>query len=139
MKCGITTFRTRIKGLLENVGFSMGPGNSIYAHCDWLSMSNEEHGRFRLLDMDNTRLMGTARLQAELAIRAGKVVYDLNGFSMDAWDDPHTSSNPQMASHWTGFRPRPPLPEQVHPRMSKSKEASGCFSTAPAAKPLYWV
>ena len=37
------------------------------------------------------------------------MVYDLNGISMDLWNQEHPSSNPQMANHWTSFRPRPPL------------------------------
>jgi dihydroorotase len=60
--------------------------------------------------------MGDTRLDCELTIRAGKIVYDLNGISMDMWNQLHPSSNPQMANHWTSFRPRPPLPGQVVPR-----------------------
>jgi dihydroorotase len=60
--------------------------------------------------------MADTRLEDELTIRAGKVVYDLNGLSMDMWNDQHPSSNPQVANHWTDFRPRPPLAEQITPR-----------------------
>jgi dihydroorotase len=88
---------------------------SVGAPAD-VAVLSEEHGRFGYLDMDNTKLMADTRLICELTIRAGKVVYDLNGLSMDAWNDEHPSSNPQMASHWTVFRPRPPLPEQITPR-----------------------
>lgn len=88
---------------------------SVGAPAD-VAVLSEEHGRFGYLDMDNTKLMADTRLICELTIRAGKVVYDLNGLSMDAWNDEHPSSNPQMASHWTEFRARPPLPEQITPR-----------------------
>jgi dihydroorotase len=81
-----------------------------------VAVLSEEHGKFGFLDMDNTKLTADTRLEDELTIRAGKVVYDLNGLSMDMWNDSHPSSNPQMASHWTEFRPRPALPEQLTPR-----------------------
>ena len=88
---------------------------SVGAPAD-VAVLSEEHGKFGYLDMDNTRLAADTRILCELTIRAGKVVYDLNGISMDAWDNVHPSSDPQMASHWTDFRPRPPLPEQITPR-----------------------
>jgi dihydroorotase len=66
--------------------------------------------------MDNTKLTADTRIEDQLTIRAGKVVYDLNGLSMDMWNAPQPSSNPQMATHWTEFRPRPALPEQITPR-----------------------
>jgi dihydroorotase len=88
---------------------------SVGAPAD-VAVLNEEHGKFGFLDMDNTKLMADTRLEDELTIRAGKVVYDLNGLSMDMWNDQHPSSNPQVANHWTEFRPRPPLAEQITPR-----------------------
>ncbi len=94
---------------------------SVGAPAD-VAILSEEHGKFGFLDLDNTKMMGNTRLVCELTIRAGKVVYDLNGISMDAWDDLHASSNPQMASHWTDFRPRPPLPEQLTPRQPAAQQ-----------------
>lgn len=88
---------------------------SVGAPAD-VAVLSEEHGKFGFLDMENTKLMGDTRLQCELTIRAGKVVYDLNGISMDAWNDLKPSSDPQMANHWTEFRPHPPLPDQLTPR-----------------------
>lgn len=85
-----------------------------------VAVLSEEHGKFGFLDMDNTKLMGNTRLICQLTIRAGKVVYDLNGISMDMWNQVHPSSNPQMASHWTEFRPRPPLPQQLTPQQPMS-------------------
>ncbi|HTZ58923.1 MAG TPA: amidohydrolase/deacetylase family metallohydrolase [Acidobacteriaceae bacterium] len=81
-----------------------------------VAVLSESHGKFGFLDMDNTKLAADTRLECELTIRAGRVVYDLNGISMDAWNEEHPSSNPQMANHWTEFRPRPPLPDQITPR-----------------------
>jgi dihydroorotase len=94
---------------------------SVGAPAD-LAVLSEEHGPVGYLDMDNTKLMGNTRLVDQLTIRAGKVVYDLNGISMDLWNQEHPSSNPQMANHWTSFRPRPPLPEQIVPRRPLEKQ-----------------
>jgi dihydroorotase len=94
---------------------------SVGATAD-VAVLSEEHGKFGFLDMDNTRMMGDARLICELTIRAGMVMYDLNGLSMDAWNDQHSSSDPQLASHWTTFRPRPPLPEQITPRQPMAQQ-----------------
>jgi dihydroorotase len=94
---------------------------SVGAPAD-VAVLSEQHGAFGFLDMDNTKLMGNTNLQCELTLRAGKVVYDLNGISMDPWNQEHPSSNPQMASHWTQFRPRPPLSEQITPRRPLPKQ-----------------
>jgi dihydroorotase len=88
---------------------------SVGAPAD-VAVLSEEHGKFGFLDMDNTKLTADTRIEDQLTIRAGKVVYDLNGLSMDMWNAPQPSSNPQMATHWTEFRPRPALPEQITPR-----------------------
>jgi len=94
---------------------------SIGAPAD-VAVLSEEHGKFGFVDIDNTKLMGNTRLQAELTIRAGKIVYDLNGLSMDPWNDQHPSSDPRMASHWTHYPPQPPLPDQITPRQPISQQ-----------------
>lgn len=43
-------------------------------------------GSFGYSDVRETKLMGNQKLEAELTIRAGKIVWDLNGVSMKAWD-----------------------------------------------------
>jgi dihydroorotase len=88
---------------------------SVGAPAD-VAVLSVEHGEFGYLDMDNTKMMGDSRLEDELTIRAGKVVYDLNGLSMDLWNSGKSSSDPQMASHWTAFRPHPATPEQLTPQ-----------------------
>jgi dihydroorotase len=45
-----------------------------------------EQGRFGFVDFLGGRLEGTERLQCELTVRDGKVVYDLNGMIADPWD-----------------------------------------------------
>ena len=78
-----------------------------------VTVLSEEHGKFGFLDADNTKLMGNTRLIAELTIKGGQVVYDLNGLSMDLWNQMTPSSNPAEASHWTMYRPRPPQANQL--------------------------
>jgi dihydroorotase len=43
-------------------------------------------GNFGFLDVRKTKLKGTQKLEAELTIRAGKIVWDLNGISAPLWD-----------------------------------------------------
>jgi dihydroorotase len=44
-----------------------------------------ERGSFGFVDMHGARLNGTMRLRAELTVRAGRIVYDLNGLSRPDW------------------------------------------------------
>lgn len=90
---------------------------SVGAPAD-IAVLSEEHGRFGFLDIDNTKLMGNTRLICQLTLRAGKVVYDLNGISMDSWNDEHPSSDPDKAGRWTTFSPHPPSPDQITPRVN---------------------
>ena len=73
-----------------------------------------EHGKFGYIDMDYVKMMGDSRLVCQLTMRDGRIVYDLNGISMDLWDGKPTS-DPSIAAHWTFFVPRPALPEQLTP------------------------
>ncbi|QNI35611.1 amidohydrolase/deacetylase family metallohydrolase [Edaphobacter albus] len=70
-----------------------------------IAVLSEEHGKFGFIDMNNTKLMGNTKLICQLTVRAGKIVYDLNGISMDMWNEP-PSSDPSLSSHWTTFRLR---------------------------------
>jgi dihydroorotase len=44
-----------------------------------------EKGDFGFTDMYGARLKGQQRLTCELTLRAGKVVYDLNGITRPDW------------------------------------------------------
>jgi dihydroorotase len=88
---------------------------SVGAPAD-VAVLSEEHGKFAYTDMDNTKMMANTRLICQMTVRDGKVVYDLNGISMDDWNNLHPSSDPSMARHWTVFPPRPPVPDQLTPR-----------------------
>jgi dihydroorotase len=63
-----------------------------------------EKGRFGFTDMVNARLQGRQKLVAELTIRDGRIVYDLNGLSALAWDAPQGDG--RLDARWTAF-PRP--------------------------------
>ena len=60
-----------------------------------------QKGRFGYTDMLNTKVAGTQRLLAELTIKDGKIVYDLNGLESLPWDAP--PGNVKLDSRWTSF------------------------------------
>jgi dihydroorotase len=72
--------------------------------------------------MYNQRKNGDRKLVCQLTVRAGRVVYDLNGISSDVWDGPATSDY-RIAGHWTTLNTRddrkiekeqPATPAPVH-------------------------
>jgi dihydroorotase len=65
-----------------------------------------ERGRFGFVDMYHQKLMGTEKLVCQLTVRAGKVVYDLNGISADVWDA-QPDNDERQAGRWTIFTERP--------------------------------
>lgn len=60
-----------------------------------------QKGRFGYTDMLNTKVTGTQRLVAELTIKDGKIVYDLNGLESLAWNTP--PGDVKLDSRWTSF------------------------------------
>ena len=63
-------------------------------------------GRFGFTDMNNTRVNGTRKLVAELTIKGGKIVYDLNGLEALAWNAPQGDvTNYRRSTSWP--RPKP--------------------------------
>jgi dihydroorotase len=60
---------------------------SIGAPAD-VAVLSIQHATYALQDMYNTTLLGHDRLICDLTVRAGKVVYDLNGITGDPWDTP---------------------------------------------------
>ena len=58
---------------------------SVGADAD-VTVLNLRKGDFGFLDIRKTKLKGTQKLEAELTVRAGKIVWDLNGISAPAWD-----------------------------------------------------
>jgi dihydroorotase len=57
---------------------------SVGAEAD-LAVFNIREGEFGYTDVRKTAVVGTKKLEAELTIRAGKVVWDLNGLSGQKW------------------------------------------------------
>ena len=58
---------------------------SVGAEAD-IAVFNVRKGDFGFMDVRGTKLKGTQKLEAELTIRAGKIVWDLNGISAPVWD-----------------------------------------------------
>ena len=57
---------------------------SVGAEAD-LAVFNVREGKFGYTDVRKIAVTGTKKLEAELTIRAGKVVWDLNGLSGQKW------------------------------------------------------
>ncbi len=57
---------------------------SIGADAD-IAVFNLKTGKFGYTDVRRTKIQGTQRLVAELTIRAGNIVWDLNGTSLPVW------------------------------------------------------
>ncbi len=51
-----------------------------------IAVFNIRKGDFGFMDVRKTKLKGTQKLETELTIRAGKIVWDLNGLSVPMWD-----------------------------------------------------
>ena len=63
-----------------------------------------EQGHFGFTDQIGARLDGTQKLVAELTIRDGKVVYDLNGMTGEQWDRIAPGTRPGDP-RWDSFTP----------------------------------
>ena len=63
-----------------------------------------QKGHFGFTDMVNGRVEGTQKLIAELTIKDGRIVYDLNGLEALPWNAPQGDAS--QDSRWTSF-PRP--------------------------------
>lgn len=58
---------------------------SVGAEAD-IAVFSLRKGDFGFMDVRGTKLKGTQKLEAEMTIRAGKIVWDLNGLSAPVWD-----------------------------------------------------
>jgi dihydroorotase len=66
-----------------------------------------EKGSFGYVDMYGARLKGTQKLAAELTLRDGKVVYDLNGLTGTDWDKLPRDYKQTGDARWDGLTPAP--------------------------------
>ena len=57
---------------------------SIGAEAD-IAVFNLREGKFGFTDVRKVSVVGTKKLEAELTLRAGKIMWDLNGISGQAW------------------------------------------------------
>ncbi len=84
---------------------------SVGAIADVAVLSLEK-GHFGFTDMVNTKVEGRQKLVAELTIKDGRIVYDLNGLEAGAWNVPPGDS--RLDSRWTSFaRPVPRLSDGI--------------------------
>jgi dihydroorotase len=66
-----------------------------------------EQGRFGFVDMYGARLNGTQKLAAELTLRDGKVVYDLNGLTRPDWTTLPRDYRQTGDARWDAVTPAP--------------------------------
>jgi dihydroorotase len=64
-----------------------------------------EKGHFGFVDQIGARLDGAQKLQCELTVRDGKVVYDLNGITRERWEKLPPDSRGTGDPRWDGFAP----------------------------------
>jgi dihydroorotase len=62
-----------------------------------------ENGKFGFVDMFGGRMDATQRLVCELTIRAGRVIYDLNGLTRERWDKLPPGYKRQGDPSWDGY------------------------------------
>jgi dihydroorotase len=61
-----------------------------------------EHGDFGFVDVNGARMRGNQKLICELTVRAGKVVWDLNGITREDWDKLGPRYGAQGDVKWDG-------------------------------------
>jgi dihydroorotase len=76
-------------------------GNLSVGSVADIAVLSLQKGRFGFTDMVNARVDGTQKLVAELTLKDGKIVYDLNGLEALAWNAP--PGDVSHDSRWTSF------------------------------------
>lgn len=79
-------------------------GNLSVGSVADIAVLSIQKGRFGFTDMVNTKVEGTQKLVAELTIKDGIIVYDLNGLESLPWDAPQGDIS--QDKRWTSW-PRP--------------------------------
>jgi len=74
---------------------------SVGATAD-VAVLNLRYGSFGFVDVYGARLRGNRKLEAELTIREGKVVWDLNGLTREDWNRLPRNYGPQGDRRWDG-------------------------------------
>ncbi len=65
-----------------------------------------EKGKFGFIDMNGARLNGTAKLTAEMTLKDGRIVWELNGLSRPDWTTLPADYAPTGDRRWDGTRGR---------------------------------
>jgi dihydroorotase len=71
-----------------------------------VSVLRLENGNFGFTDMYGARLRSTRKLVAELTLRDGKVVYDLNGITRPYWNTLPPNYRQTRDARWDAISPR---------------------------------
>lgn len=74
---------------------------SVGAPAD-IAVLRLERGNFGFVDVYGARMRGDQKLVCELTVRAGKVVYDLNGITRQDWDKLAARYKAQGDARWDG-------------------------------------
>jgi dihydroorotase len=77
-----------------------------------------EKGKFGFVDAITSRMDGTQKLVCELTLRNGKVLFDLNGMSREAWDKLPATNWRGGDIRWDGLR----QPPQQQPGQKKQSQ-----------------
>src|SRR6266849_8284864 len=74
---------------------------SVGAPAD-IAVLRVERGNFGFVDVNGARMKGTQKLDCELTVRNGLVVYDLNGISREDWNKLGPNYKAQGDNRWDG-------------------------------------
>jgi dihydroorotase len=72
-------------------------------------------GSFGFTDQVLAKLNGTQKLECEMTLRDGKIVYDLNGLTRDSWEKVPPNARPGGDPKWDGLAPQPRRPRPDAP------------------------
>src|SRR5215471_8241800 len=83
-----------------------------HAECDEqvpgdVAVLRLEKGHFGFTDVYGARMNGSEKLQCELTLRDGKVVYDLNGITRPDWKTLPKDYTNTGDARWDAIHPRP--------------------------------
>ena len=84
---------------------------SVGADAD-IAVLQLRKGDFGFVDVNGARMAGTEKLEAELTIRAGNVVWDLNGITRDDWRSLPPDYGLQGDDSWDGTMHHKVLPDR---------------------------
>src|SRR5437868_2105261 len=79
-------------------------GNLSVGSVADIAVLSLQKGHFGFTDMVNSRVDGSQKLVAEMTLKDGKIVYDLNGLEALPWNAPQGDTH--LDSRWTSW-PRP--------------------------------